>query len=132
MKNKSNKIIILILTAMLFFVMSFFQSCYYDNAEELLGTQTCDTIGVSYSLDVVPILSSNCYTCHSQANGPTEGSGYILEGYDYIVDVISTGQLVGAVNWTDGFSPMPENASQLPACDRALITSWVNQGALNN
>ncbi|HET8963113.1 MAG TPA: hypothetical protein VFM99_04405 [Chitinophagales bacterium] len=132
MKNKINKVIILILIAMLFFGMSFFQSCYYDNAEELLGTQTCDTAAISFSQDVVPILETNCYACHSLANGASEGSGYILEGYDFIVDVISTGQLVGAVNWSDGFSFMPKNASQLPACERALITSWVNQGALNN
>ncbi|MBK6731077.1 MAG: hypothetical protein IPG60_08945 [Bacteroidetes bacterium] len=133
MKKKYNKIFIICTGTIVMVVVSFFQSCYYDNAEELLGTQVCDTAAVSFNLDVLPILLTNCATtgCH---NEESHQSDIILNTYANVMasDVVISGLLVGAVDWLDGFSPMPENASQLPACDRALITSWVNQGALNN
>jgi len=132
MERTTRRVFSLAPAALLFAVSIFYQSCYYDNAEDLMGDQACDTAAVSYTLDIVPILEANCYECHSQANAPTEGSGYVLEGYGYIVDVIGTGQLVGAIDWSGSFALMPKNGAQLPDCERAKIRNWVNQGAPNN
>lgn len=132
MKKHFKTFTVLAATALFFSGLSFFQSCYYDNAEDLLGAQTCDTSAVSYSMDVVPILEAKCYICHSQTNAPSAGAGYVLEGYEYLMDVVSTGQLSGSIDWKSGFSPMPKGGAQLPSCERAKIRNWVDQGALNN
>src|SRR5450755_4369021 len=41
----------------------------------------CDTQNMSYSNNVVPILKSNCYKCHSEGN--SVGSyGHLLDSYE--------------------------------------------------
>ena len=42
-------------------------SCYYDNEEALYPSagNGCDTLEVSFNNTIVPILSTYCYTCHS-------------------------------------------------------------------
>lgn len=43
-----------------------FKSCSWDNEETLYpGPEECDTTNVSYTTDIVPILSGYCYSCHS-------------------------------------------------------------------
>ncbi|MFN3939743.1 MAG: hypothetical protein ACK4IY_04095, partial [Chitinophagales bacterium] len=109
---------------MFFSFSGFIQSCYYDNAEDLLGSQGCDTAAVSFSADVVPILQSNCYVCHSQASGASSGGGIILEGYDFIFDSTTPEKVTASIDWLSSASAMPKGGSQLPACERAIIRNW--------
>jgi hypothetical protein len=106
-------------------------SCYYDVAEELYPPTACVTDNMSYSANIIPIIQSNCYTCHSTSAGPANGN-VILEGYDEIKKYVDSGQLLGAIKWESGFSRMPQDAPQLSDCNIAKIESWVNDGALNN
>jgi hypothetical protein len=67
----------------LFFLFSILalglSSCYYDNEEELYpAVITCDTISVSYSSSVAPILTSSCNGCHSSAS---PSGGVVLDSY---------------------------------------------------
>ena len=43
-------------------------------------TSTTSTASISYSKNVVPILSNNCYSCHSTANSSL-GGGFALDTY---------------------------------------------------
>ena len=53
----------------------------------------CDTVGMQYNRDIVPILEGNCYRCHGTGN--TAGSGGILlEGYDNIKLYAQDGRLI--------------------------------------
>lgn len=119
------------LVTFLFGASFFMNSCYYDNAEYLNGT-ACDTISVSFSSDIVPILEANCYSCHSIATGVVFGEGTILETYDELMASVSGASLTEAIDWTGTTSHMPKGGSQLPACERSLIRNWVDQGMLNN
>lgn len=104
-------------------------ACYYDVEEEIYPSTECDTIDVTYSVDVVNILKNNCYVCHDQA---TNEGNVTLEGYDRLKTYATNGKLLGVIKHLPGFPEMPQNAPQLPECNIAKIEQWVNDGALNN
>jgi mono/diheme cytochrome c family protein len=90
---------------------------------------TCDTVNVSYAMDVVPILQPNCIGCHSGGN---PGGNVRLNTFAGVREVALNGRLAGAISWANGFQRMPKNGDQLPACDIALIKAWINDGAPEN
>lgn len=108
----------------------FMTSCYYDNEEELYPFQTdCDTIDVSYIADVVPILETNCYSCHDQANA---FGGVILETHAQVKSYVDNSTLLGVIRHEAGFSPMPKGGNKLLDCDISKIEVWIAGGALDN
>ena len=116
-------------TALCFFcvILTLPQSCYYDNREELDGTDNlCDTADVSYANDIVPLLDAECYLCHSVASN---SSGFPFDTYNGLKTYADNGKLVVRTN--DANSPMPQ-AGLMSQCNRDLIKAWVNQGAKNN
>ncbi len=93
---------------------------------------TCDTNQVSYSKVIVPLLSQNCYGCHS---GLAATAGLRLEQYDVVKRLVTDGvnTLVNTVNGNPDFTYMPPSPGpKLPTCDINKLKAWVNQGALNN
>ena len=103
--------------------------CYYDVEEELYGGMICDSTAATYSGNVLRILETNCYTCHS---GSLAQGGIVLEGYDNLKVYATNGKLEGSVNHTSGFSPMPKNAGKLDDCSVGAIRQWIADGAPNN
>ncbi len=102
------------------------QSCKKDEDT----TPECNTMNVSFSQDILPIIESNCFNgCH---NGSNPNSGFTLETYNDVKKKVDEGRLVGAVKRDPGFVPMPFNKAPLSDCDQSLIEAWVNQGAPNN
>ena len=106
-----------------------FSACYYDVEEELYPTTGCETTNLSYSQDVLPILTNNCFSCHNQASN---FGNVTLEGYDNLIVHVTSGRLLGAIKHESGFSPMPQNAAQLVQCDIEKIEAWIADGAPNN
>jgi hypothetical protein len=107
----------------------FFVSCYYDNEEALYPTlnSSCDTSNVTFSGTIVPILKSNCYSCHSNANAAF-GGNIRLES---IADVITNStRLITAIKQT-GTKPMPPSG-KLKSCSITQFEIWVRNGMLNN
>lgn len=105
-------------------------SCVYNSEEDLAPpSMPCNTDGVSYSGDVLPLLENRCFKCHADA---IRLGNIVLEGYDNVKLLVDSGRLLGAVRHDTGFSPMPQNEGQLPECDIALIADWINVGAPNN
>lgn len=119
-----------IIRILLFMTLVVIGSCYYDVAEELYPAD-CITDNMSYTANIIPIIQSNCYTCHSVSAGPDNGN-IILEGYSEIKKYVDSGQLLGAIKWESGYSRMPQDASQLSECNIAKIESWIDDGALDN
>jgi mono/diheme cytochrome c family protein len=108
-------------------------ACTYDNEEDLAPQPDhqfqCDTTAVTFSGTVVPILSTNCYSCH--AAGIAEG-GVVLDNYNGVKEEASHGHLVGVITHAPGFPPMPQGAAKLSDCDIEKIRNWVDAGAPNN
>ena len=105
-----------------------FPSCYYDKEETLYPFLKCDTTQVTYSQTIVPILSANCYVCHS--TGSSESS-VILDTWAGLQVVVTNGKLIPAIDQTGPF-PMPKGGSMLDACTIAKIKKWVANGAPDN
>lgn len=106
------------------------QSCYYDNEEDLYPENAeCDTNNVTYTTTIAPLMEANCNSCH---NTNTPNAGVITNNYTDLKVVADNGQLWGAVNHEQGYSPMPKNQAKLLKCDLAKIEAWLNAGAPDN
>jgi len=80
---------------------------------------------VSYARDVQPVISANCYACHSTASNI---SGILLDSYDRLKAYAQSGQLYGAISHSPGYRPMPDGGQQLPTCTIELIKKWIDSG----
>jgi hypothetical protein len=93
------------------------------------GTNTCDTTNMKYSVNVAPILSANCYSCHG--NGIVN-AGVTLDSYSNVLIQVKNGNIIGAITHASGYVPMPYGGGMLSDCDIATIKAWINEGAPNN
>ena len=100
-----------------------------DVLKSQIDTGTCDTVGMHYSANVLPILVANCYSCH--ANGIVNG-GVSLDGYANVVLQVQNGNLIKAITHTGGVVPMPFDGGKLSDCNIGKIQAWVNEGAPDN
>lgn len=126
--NKQN---IHLRTPILLGFLFMFTACYKNNEEELYGPE-CQTINISYSETIEPLLSNQCLGCHSSTMSSSIGGGINLEGYTNVKIKVDDGRLFGALNHESGFTPMPLNGAKLNECSLSMIEIWINEGALNN
>ena len=105
-------------------------SCVYHVEEELYPPGTCDTLNVTYSGTVAPIIEQNCFECHSNAN--VQLSLIPLEGYSNLIVKINDGKLVRAIRHDNNVSAMPKDRPALEECDILKIEKWVSLGAPDN
>lgn len=116
---------------LIFFVIILFGvvSCYYDNAEDIYGSVECDESEVSYTEDVLPLLELFCYQCHDNVS---QLGGIDLEGFNKVMIYVEDESLLGSIKHLSGYSPMPQNLPQIPACDIFVFEKWIEEGAQNN
>lgn len=110
-------------------LMMTWSSCVSNVEEELYPPDVCDTVNVTYSLTVEPIISQNCYACH---NASDPSSGIPLEGYANLKAQVDDERLIGAIRHQSGFSAMPQDAPALSECNILKIEKWVAEGAQDN
>lgn len=103
--------------------------CYYDIEEDIYPSIECMTSEMSYSADILPIIKTDCYTCHSTA---ANFGNVILEGHEQLVNYVNDGSLLGVIKHQAGFSPMPKGGAQLLECEIEKVEAWIQDGALNN
>lgn len=115
------------LTAAFFLLIVFTPACSSDSEDEI--TPDCDLNNVTYSGTIAPIMAANCNSCHS---GTSPSAGIRTDNYEDLRVIALSGQLVGAVNHDEGFSPMPQGQPQLAECPREQIAAWVADGAEEN
>jgi hypothetical protein len=109
-----------------------FVSCYYDNEEALYPTLStaCDTTNVTYAGNIVPILSNNCYSCHSNSTAARNGNNIALQNY---ADVVTrSASVIGSIKHTGSYSPMPKNGGMISSCSISQFDIWIKKGMLNN
>lgn len=120
---------------------SLLAACSYTNAYETPAPCNLPAT-VSYQVHVLPILTKNCYSCHSaQEYQKSTASGGIFNMEDFTqVKFYSdpangrsnVSYMVGNIRHDAGFLPMPKNGNKLSDCDIATIKAWVDAGAPNN
>ncbi len=104
-------------------------SCSSDNEEDLFPAPMV-LEDISYANDVTPILSNNCYGCHSSATA-VNGGGHILEGYTELQSYVDGGTLLSVIKHEDGVSAMPP-FGMLSEIQISTIEIWIEEGALDN
>ncbi len=92
-------------------------------------TQTCDTTNVTFTATVQPILSANCYSCHSTA---VAQSGVVLDTYAGVQKQAGNGNLIGVITHATGYPAMPQGGAKLSSCNISKIKKWIADGAPNN
>lgn len=106
-----------------------FSHCYYDSAENLYPELPgdCDTSNVSFELTIRPLLSANCWACHSDATAAAFGNNLALENYTDVINLQSA--VLGAISHQPPFSPMPKNGSKLNSCLIRQFEIWIETGS---
>ncbi len=93
------------------------------------GAINCDTTNVTYSGSVKPILNAYCNGCHA---GSAPQGNINLTTYTDVKTQVSNGALLGSIEHTAAFSPMPKGGNKLNNCNVTLIKKWIDAGALDN
>jgi hypothetical protein len=89
----------------------------------------CDTLLVTYSATVAPLLQAKCVGCH---NNISSSGNVNLSNYSGVLVVAANTKLVGTINHDPGYAAMPLGGNKMPQCEIDEITIWVNAGAPNN
>jgi hypothetical protein len=109
----------------------FTASCYYRNEEELYPEPVaCDTLNITFSGTIKPLLANNCLKCHSNALAAVNADNIRLEDYADVNNMAPS--ISGAINRTGSFSPMPKNEAKLNACLIKQFDIWLNSGSPDN
>ncbi|GAA4424568.1 hypothetical protein GCM10023188_04540 [Pontibacter saemangeumensis] len=112
------------------FLLSLAAACTSDNEEDdTPQPQQCNTENVTFASTVAPILSANCYSCHSTS---VATAGIVLDTHAGVKKQADNGTLVGAITHAAGYTPMPQGAAKLSDCNISKIKKWVEDGAKNN
>ncbi|MGE5317060.1 MAG: hypothetical protein ACM3ME_03625 [Chloroflexota bacterium] len=91
--------------------------------------EVCDSVNVTFTADVLPIMETYCKGCHS---GSQPRGKFLLTDYPTVKAAVEGGRMMGAVRWQNGYLKMPENGDQLSACNIAILQKWINLGMLDN
>ena len=105
-------------------------NCTYNNEEDLYPQIVeCDTLNVTYSSTIAPIMSTSCNSCHGES---FVNANVRTDNYDDLKVIADDGRLWGVVNHESGYSPMPKDRPKLNDCDLKKIRVWLDNGALND
>jgi Planctomycete cytochrome C len=89
----------------------------------------CDTIAVSFKINVWPIMEASCRGCHTRPSG---FGGIFISNYTDVKSLVTNGKLGGVIKGKPGSPLMPPPPAELEKCARDQIRIWIDNGALNN
>jgi hypothetical protein len=89
----------------------------------------CDTVNVTYSGTIRPIIESRCQGCHS---GATPQGGLDFSQWSVLNAVAADGRLAGAIQHDPDFASMPPSGSPLSDCRVDQFLIWIEAGAPND
>jgi len=128
------KLLFLVLVGSMFAVAA----CKHHSVVAPVPIPICDTLHVSYKTVIKPILSTNCYVCHSTV--VTQNGGLDLEDFNslkqYIIndfrgDGIYGSKLYHCMLHAANALPMPPDY-KLDSCDLNKMHAWLREGAMDN
>ena len=111
-------------------------------ADESAAAETAaaiETAPVDYETQVAPILENNCLYCHGEDDSESglrlDSRVGMLRGGDSGVAAVVAGEpdrsyLVEVINHVDPTMAMPPDEDQLDAADIAILTRWIEEGAV--
>ena len=99
---------------------------------------------VSFANDVMPVLDQHCTECHAEGGDGALKSGFRVDSYDSVMAGTTLGPMVVAGDplssnlyrmvalEVDKPIRMPHGRSALTDEQRAMVKTWIAEGALNN
>lgn len=90
---------------------------------------TCDTLNVTYSGTIAPLVAQRCGGCHG---GGSPQGGLDFGTWDDLHLVADDGRLAAAIQHLDGAVAMPPSGNMLPDCRIQQFLIWIADGAPNN
>jgi hypothetical protein len=92
----------------------------------------CDSITVSFSADIQPIMDNSCAFsgCHN-STGTTNGQ-FAFDTYAGVNAAQLDPKFWDAISHASGASPMPSGSPRLADSLLQKIECWIEQGALDN
>lgn len=103
--------------------------CYYDNEEDLYPNSFCDTLNVTYTNTIDPIIQAKCAIpgCHV-AGG--DGTGNFTDFSAFSAQVANGRVLRSVKRLPEGIAMPP--SGPLRDCEVRQIELWIAAGAQNN
>lgn len=89
----------------------------------------CDTLNVTYTGTIRPLVQQRCQGCHS---GAAPQGGLDFSAWGNLNMVAMDGRLAGAIQHQPTFTAMPPSGPMLSDCRIAQFLAWIDQGAPNN
>ncbi len=114
-------------TAVALWVLALY-GCRYEHAGDPPPAAVCDTVAVTFSAQIQPLLTGRCSRCHS---GAEAAAGIRIDNYEDAQRVAASGRLLGAIAHAPGFAPMPQNGPKLSDCEVAQVRKWIEGGTPN-
>jgi mono/diheme cytochrome c family protein len=100
------------------------------------GQASAETKAVGFNKDIRPILASKCYACHGPDEDKREGGLRLDVRKEAVPEAIVPGDPDKSEVWAriithdaDDVMPPPSSPKQLTEKERALIKTWITQGA---
>lgn len=90
------------------------------------GCKSCDTLTVTFSGNVKPMIDNACGSCHS----PTQRLD--LSTWQAVKTAAESGKLMGALEHRPGFLPMPQGTPKWSDCELGKVRTWIRDGMPNN
>lgn len=90
---------------------------------------TCDTLNVTFSGQIFPVIQNTCLGCHSGSN---PSGDLLLTNHSQIAAAAASGRLMGSIKHENGYSPMPQNGAQLNECVISQFEKWIANGTPDN
>jgi hypothetical protein len=84
----------------------------------------CDTLGLTYTNFIKPLVQAKCQGCHG---GTNPSAGINLSAYASTKPVALNGKLVASITRASNW--MPKNGQKLDNCTINKVKAWVNAGA---
>lgn len=99
----------------------FITGCYYDNEEELYpgsGSLACDTTGVTFSTDIMPVVNAKCALSGCHASG---GLGPLMTNQSQFDGLASSGKIRTRVLVQKDMPP----SGPLPLCEQQKVDAYL-------
>ena len=92
-------------------------------------SDVCETSGLTYNNDIAAIINNNCVNAGCHDSNAAANATFPMTDFAETEIAVGFDRIVGAINHTTGFSPMPRGGDMLDQCVIDKITQWIADGA---
>ncbi len=105
--------------------------CYYDNMDDLYYNAGSDTVNITFSGKIMPLMENYCTECHRRN---TPDGDILIENYNDVAKIAKDGSLMGTIRFEQGYYPMPPppDYNKMSNCEILQIEIWIKNGMPNN